>query len=291
MSTQKRLEPDDSPLYLNELTNFLTDDKEAVLANVIEKKARMCRDEITSFALSTVMDICPIWMYGSNQKTHFFIHPIAISTELKNYQKFLDAIDDVVDVDDDDTNVQHALHKTSRRYEFSFNSDKASFVSLQSIMNLNGLSKLDFGTEIDSLYMPIYDSGHCSLLILSIPRRTFLFLDSLSNERHRKIAELIRRMFVSAEMLFPTAYRVYELLTKTQAEDWECGWCALLFARWWRNANQETAISEAKSISIRHSEISELAKNIMVQQQLRKQMSFYNDRLTRQYNAVALFSK
>lgn len=134
----------------------------------------------------------------------------------------MDAIDDVVDVDDDDTNVQHALHKTSRRYEFSFNSDKASFVSLQSIMNLNGLSKLDFGTEIDSLYMPIYDSGHCSLLILSIPRRTFLFLDSLSNERHRKIAELIRGMFVSAEMLFPTAYRVYELLTKTQAEDWEC---------------------------------------------------------------------
>jgi len=285
MSSVKTLYAEDSDPYLNDLINVLTEDQQYVVDKVFTKTPTMCRDEIAVFALNTVLDIKPIWMYGSSDIKHFYIHPFVITAELKKYQEFINSKLETVRDDDDDEVT------SEKDFDFSCNTELASFVTLKNVLMLNNISKLEFGSAIDSLYMPIYWKGHCSMLILSIPRRKFLHLDSIHNEEHRVVVEKIKSMFVMSNLMFHHGYRIDQVWTRVQSDLWECGWCALLFAEWWRNSQPDTSISDARTVSLSQTNLSLLAKRILEQQIVREMTLAYNERLTRAYGAVTLFEK
>lgn len=285
MSSVKTLYAEDSEPYLNELINVLTEDQQYVVDKVFTKTPTMCRDEIATFALSTVLDIKPIWMYGTGDIKHFFIHPFVITEELKKYDEFINMKMATEQNDDDE------VITSEKDFDFTCNTELASFVTLKNVLMLNNISKLEFGSTIDSLYMPIYWKGHCSMLILSIPRRKFLHLDSIHNEEHRVVVMKIHRMFVMSNLMFHHGYRIDQVWTRVQSDLWECGWCALLFAEWWRNSLPDTTISDARAVSLSLANLSILAKRILEQQRVRQMTLAYNDRLTRAYGAVVLYDK
>lgn len=283
-ASQKTLFAEDSEIYMNDLVNVLTEAQQTVVEKVASKSAAMCNDEISAFCLNTVLNIKPIWMYGSGNLSHFYIHPYAISAELKNYDDYSKRLAEHFDsVDDDDNEVVE--------FDFVCTTERASFVTLKNCVTLNNIPKLDIGSVIDSLYMPIYSQGHCSLLILSIPRRKFMHLDSIHNEPHRVIVDKIKKMFVLSGLTTRFGYRIDQVWTRIQSEVWECGWCALLFAEWWRNALADASTNDARQISLSHHNISLLAKRILDQQKIRKMTQAYDARLTRAYEAIAMFGK
>ena len=164
----------------------------------------MCRDEITSFALFDSYGHLPDLDVEAIKDNNFFIHPIAISTELKITKNFWTPSTTLLTLTT--TTRTCSTHYTKLRGDNEFlliltkklicivaKHHESEWVVKARFWHRNRFAlHADLIPDITAVDT-VYSEGERSFFGLAVERTT-----------QKKIAELIRGMFVSAEMLFPT---------------------------------------------------------------------------------------
>lgn len=255
-----------------ELGNFLFEPSERTLAMVAAVAhygdRRQCVDEVTAYALQFVCKIMPAWMYGREDARHLFIHPQSVSAELVRHQKYLEKID-----------ALDRFERANFPFAFEYNGETASLYALQKLLAEHKRTSLLSDPLVDSIYMPIYYGNHCSMLVLSLPRRIFVHFDSVRCQLHVERAQLIVNMFLAAKLFPPFMVGVMLPLAQTQSETWECGWCAILFANWWREAGAGANMEDVRRVLIGYPEVAALARKILEAHGKRAPLLQYSQRL------------
>ena len=267
---------------LANLVSLLSERALAVVDSVARGSERQCNDETLAFALQYVCGIQPMWMYdrddddgGGGDRKHLFIHSQCVATELKRHAEFVAAL----------RNCDNRFERNGARFEFSANQELASFVALKRAL---GSRSLDIESRLDTLYLPIYHENHCSLLLYSVPRRLAIHLDSLSSDAHQLRARAILGMLVDAGLLRPYLFQLRApASTPFQRGSWECAWCALLFARWWRHlVRANTAVEQCRTVRVDHAAVRVLAGEIGDKHRERESLAAYAQRLELGFGAV-----
>jgi hypothetical protein len=264
----------------------LGEDDESVLRRMLNNSEHLqCNDTLMAFTLQHLFEIVPICLYGRPKTRHYFIHSQVVAAELKRFDRFCA---------DPETDTMNRFEQRERIFQFEpHNMRFSSLYTLQCALAGNcrrsdgqpGAS-LAYDTVIDSLYFPIYAANHCSILIFSVPRRVAMHLDSMRNELHRTLAMRLLKMLLAAKLLEKDKFRLDIPLTLQQYQDWECGWCALLYAQWWRVGDAETDIRAVINVPVTREKILELVDELLEVQQRRKKLVLYGERLQRSFHVL-----
>lgn len=265
-------------LELSNMCTTLLERAAGIVRAVAAGEGRQCVDEITAFGLQFGCDIAPAWMYGRPEARHLFVHSQSTSAEMNLYEQFcarLDACD------------ASRFERPSTQFEFSANAERASFYTLRHLMlQETGRCTLLSDVNIESLYMPIYHGNHCSLLVYSVPRRVAFHLDSIRCRQHQDRAQRIVQMLVSAGLLQPFTFRLELPAARLQHEMWECGWCALLLARWWRSSDATVALGDAHNVALDGDAVAALAALLLERNIRNVGLDLFSQRLERSFGAL-----
>lgn len=277
MTTARSAEVD-ATRELFDLQDALNEYQRDIVKHVANGKSRKCTDEIMSFCMRHVCDLAPIWMHGRKGKKHFFVRPTSVSRALRRFN------------DDYRTELRRCADRfelAEKKFEFDDSSEPCSLYALQRVV---GEKMLMDDRCIDSLYIPIHKDNHFSLLIISVPRERVIHLDSIGYDSHQDVARNVVEMLLSARLLRSSRFAMRMAKAPVQKEDWECGWCVPLFARWWRLAKADTDIDDAKKVSLEHAEIRKLCEQTLAETERILQLQNYADRLDRCFDVIASFA-
>jgi len=275
MSARKLSEADKE---LQNITENLTGHLVSIVTAVTEDKAKLCNDEIVAFALQNVCNVQPAWKFGAEQHRHFFIHSQSTSSDLAAFDTYLTQLDEMDRFD-----------RIDSVFQFRKFGERSSLFTLHELLTESKVSSLENTPHVDSLYFPINKSSHWSLLVVSLPRRTALHLDSLYCAEHQELARRIMSMLTNARLIMPLRFNLIMPRTMIQTSIWECGWCVLLFATWWRTAKTETDFSDSRKISLGSEDIVKIAKKTLLRCESKDRLISYADRLSNAYDSLEKF--
>lgn len=264
---------------LSDLQEGLTEHLTGVVESVSKGRTKNCTDEIMSFCLLHVCKISRMWSLGQPGKRHFFVRSTSVTRELKRfngeYREQLARCEDRFDL-------------AQQVFRFSDQFEESPLFALQTQLQGKPLGDCYI---IDSLYVPIYADSHFSLMIISVPRQRVIHLDSIGYSTHQEVVQNIISMFLAARILKSSQFAVRLAKTRVQKEDWECGWCALLFARWWRNAPLDADIDDAVKMPLTQENIQNLCLEILQENSKAAEIYNYAQRLENHYGALLEFAK
>lgn len=275
MSIQKTSEAEKE---LQNITENLTPHLISIVTAVSNDKAKLCNDEIMAFTLQNECNIQPVWKFGTDQHRHFFIHSQSTASDLNSFENYLTKL---LEMDRYD--------RLDSVFNFRKFGERSSLFTLHELLKESRATSLENTPHIDSLYFPINKSGHWSLLVISVPRRTALHLDSLYNAEHQELARSIMSMLTNAKLIMPLRFNLIMPRTTIQTSIWECGWCVMLFAKWFRATKIETDFSEVRKISLSSTEIVKIAKRILVRCESKDRLLSYSNRLSNAYDSLEKF--
>jgi len=270
---------------LKSLTLTLSEHGEERVRSVFEGSHLRCTDEITTFSLEKVLDIQPVSNYGRGGARHYFIDSQSTAAELRRYKKFCDTR----------AACESSYQQAVMKFSFTYTGVRGSLCRLQTILENNQTRWIAHDALIDYLYIPIYDdplfpgdmTTHCSMLVFFVRRNQVVLFDTMQGATHQGVARSVVGMIVAAGLAEPHRLHLIMPITKQQRGLTECGWCALIFARWWRYvATAETDAREVLDVNITDVDIVELARSILQQQEQCKQLSLYHDRLRRAFSVL-----
>jgi len=263
---------------LQNITENLNQHLISIVTAVSENKAKLCNDEIMAFALQNVCNVQPVWKFGNEQHRHFFIHSQSTTSDLTAFDTYLSKLSEMDRFD-----------RIDSVFDFRKFGERSSLFTLHELMKESRVSSLENTPQIDSLYFPINKSSHWSLLVISVPRRTALHLDSLYNAEHQDLARSIMSMLTNAKLIMPLRFTLIMPRTTMQTSIWECGWCVLLFAKWFRASKTETDFSDVRKILLSSNEIVKIAKKILLQCESKDRLLSYSNRLSNAYDSLEKF--
>ena len=122
------------------------------------------------------------------------------------------------------------------------------------------------------------------MLVYLVRRDQLVLFDSIRTSQHHGLAQQVLSMLNAARLVVPGKTELRLPLTRQQNGATECGWCALIFARWWRShAQAETNIEDVLNVRIDEADVSAFACDILRCQLQSKEVSLYADRLQRAF--------
>lgn len=261
-----------------DLTRTLTPHLLSIVSDVANEKPRLCTDEVIAFALQNVCNLDPTWKIGASKSGHFFVHSQSTMAELTAFEAYSNEFAEM-----------DRFEREDARFTFTKGAERSSFLALCETMQMLKTTSLEKTAGLDSLYIPINHSTHWSILIISVPRRTALHLDSLYNKEHQDIARRIISMLISAKLIAPYRFELKMPVPKIQSSVWECGWAVVLYSIWWSNSSEQTNFGDCKQISISNTAIVSLAKKILRINTIKERLQCYANRLSNAYDSLELF--
>jgi len=260
----------DARRALGYLTRTLDSDSEQLLRSVAAGDEAQCDGSLASFALQQHFGILPASLYGTPGAKHFFVHSMSVATELRRFAEYGQMMPD-----------RFARRETP--FQFVDGAPQyASFHALQQALGGPG-ALLTHDGVVDSLYLLIYAGGHCSLMIVSGRRRKAVHLDSLCIPEHQELARRLMALMISARLLPPNLIELVFPRTSLQRGSWECNWCALMFAGWWKEQQGDGDVHAALAVPVTQPAIVALAREMLACNERMKKLLCYSKRLKRSY--------
>jgi len=277
--------PSDPQRELQILTTKLSPESERILRDVVDGRYVRCVDEITTFALEKVFAIQSVSHYGQRDDDasggHYFIDSQSTTTELKRFERFARARDLCRD----------PAERASKTFEFTYTAVRSSLATLQNALRARNIRTIYEAPLLDALYFPLLDtplfegdqSTHCTMLIYIVRRQELVLFDSLAPSGHQKIARSIAAMLIATRLVEPQKLNLRLPIAPQQHGVTECGWCAIIFAVWWRVATPETDVRDVINVTISHADIVGVARSILEKQAHCRAVASYADRLQRAF--------